>query len=33
VILFASGEPQATVYGAQSRARFERAFAPHVVDR
>jgi thioredoxin 1 len=27
VILFAGGEPRATVYGAQSRARFERAFA------
>lgn len=30
VILFVGGEPQATVYGAQSRERFERAFAPHV---
>jgi thioredoxin 1 len=27
VILFAGGEPRATVHGAQSRARFERAFA------
>ena len=26
VILFADGEPQATVHGAQSRTRFERAF-------
>jgi thioredoxin 1 len=26
VILFAAGEPKATVYGAQSRARFEREF-------
>jgi thioredoxin 1 len=33
VILFAGGEPRATVYGAQPRARFEREFAPHVVDR
>jgi thioredoxin 1 len=33
VILFADGEPKATVYGAQPRARFERDFAPHVVDR
>jgi thioredoxin 1 len=30
VILFADGEPRATVYGAQSRARFERDFAPFV---
>jgi len=30
VILFADGEPQATVYGAQPRARFERDFAPHL---
>jgi thioredoxin len=30
VILFARGEPRATVYGAQSRARFEREFAPHL---
>ena len=28
VILFAEGEPKATVYGAQSRSRFEREFAP-----
>jgi thioredoxin 1 len=30
VILFAGGEPRATVYGAQPRARFEREFAPHL---
>jgi thioredoxin 1 len=30
VILFAEAEPKATVYGAQSRERFERAFAPHL---
>jgi thioredoxin len=30
VILFAEGEPKATVYGAQPRARFERDFAPFV---
>jgi thioredoxin 1 len=30
VILFAGGEPKATVHGAQPRARFERAFAPFV---
>ena len=30
VILFAGGEPKATVYGAQSRAQFEREFAPFV---
>ena len=30
VILFADGEPKATVYGAQPRARFEREFAPHL---
>jgi thioredoxin 1 len=30
VILFAGGEPKATVYGAQSKARFEREFAPHL---
>jgi thioredoxin 1 len=30
VILFAGGEPKATVYGAQSRATFEREFAPFV---
>ncbi len=29
VVLFAQGEPQATVYGAHSREHFERAFAPH----
>jgi thioredoxin len=28
VILFAGGEPKATVYGAQPRARFEREFGP-----
>jgi thioredoxin len=30
VILFAEGEPKATVYGAQPRERFERAFAAHL---
>ena len=30
VILFADGEPKATVYGAQPRRRFEREFAPHL---
>ncbi len=30
VILFADGEPKATVYGAQPRSRFEREFAPFV---
>jgi thioredoxin len=30
VILFAKGEPKATVHGAQPRARFEREFAPFV---
>jgi thioredoxin 1 len=30
VILFAGGEPQATVFGAQSRSRYEREFAPFV---
>ena len=30
VILFAGGEPKATVFGAQPRARFEREFAPFV---
>ena len=30
VILFADGEPRATVYGAQPRETFERAFAPFV---
>ena len=30
VILFTGGEPKATVYGAQSRVRFEREFSPHL---
>ena len=30
VILFAGGEPRATVYGAQPRATFEREFSPYV---
>ena len=30
VILFAEGEPKATVHGAQPRSRFERAFADFV---
>jgi thioredoxin 1 len=30
VILFAEGEPKATVYGAQPRGRFEREFTPFV---
>jgi thioredoxin 1 len=30
VILFADGEPRATVHGAQPRARYEREFAPHL---
>ena len=30
VILFAEGDPKATVYGAQPRDRFERAFSPHL---
>jgi len=30
VVLFAEGEPRATVYGAQPRARFEREFSPFV---
>ena len=30
VILFADGEPRATVYGAQPRARFERDFTPYL---
>jgi thioredoxin len=30
VILFAEGEPKATVHGAQPRARFEREFGPFV---
>lgn len=30
VVLFADGEPKATVYGAQPRARFEREFSAFV---
>ena len=30
VILFAGGEPRATVFGAHSRSRYERAFAQHL---
>jgi thioredoxin len=30
VILFADGEPRATVYGAQTRDRFEREFSRHL---
>ena len=30
VILFADGEPKATVHGAQPRARFEREFTSHL---
>ncbi len=30
VVLFAGGEPRATVYGAQPRSRFEREFSPFV---
>jgi thioredoxin 1 len=30
VVLFADGEPMATVHGAQPRPRFEREFAPFV---
>ncbi len=30
VILFSGGEARATVYGAQPRKRFERAFSPFV---
>jgi len=30
VMLFAEGEPRATVHGAQSRRRFERELGPHV---
>jgi thioredoxin len=30
VVLFAGGEPRATVYGAQPRSRFEREFSPYV---
>ena len=33
VILFDRGEPRATVYGAQPRARFEREFSPFVQDQ
>jgi thioredoxin 1 len=32
VILFAGGEPRATVLGAQPRARYEEAFADHLVE-
>lgn len=32
VILFVEGEPRATVDGAQPRARFERAFVPHLAE-
>jgi len=30
VILFSKGDAKATVYGAQPRGRFERAFTPHL---
>jgi thioredoxin 1 len=30
VILFAGGEPRATVHGAQPRARYDHEFAPHL---
>jgi thioredoxin 1 len=30
VVLFAGGEPKATVHGAQPRSRFEREFSPFV---
>jgi thioredoxin 1 len=30
VVLFAGGEPRATVHGAQPRSRFERELGPHV---
>jgi thioredoxin 1 len=30
VILFAGGEPKATVYGAQSQARYEQAFGAFI---
>jgi thioredoxin 1 len=30
VVLFSGGEPRATVYGAQSRERYDNAFAPHL---
>jgi len=29
VVLFAAGEPRATIYGARSRDSYERAFAPY----
>jgi thioredoxin 1 len=30
VILFADGEPRATVHGAQSETRYQREFGPHL---
>jgi thioredoxin 1 len=30
VILFATGEPRETIYGARSRSQYERAFAPYL---
>jgi thioredoxin len=30
VVLFVAGEARETVYGAQPRSRYERAFAPHL---
>jgi thioredoxin 1 len=33
VVLFAEGEPRATVYGAQPCDRFEREFSPFVRER
>jgi thioredoxin len=30
VVLFVDGRPRETVYGAQSRDRYERAFVPHL---
>jgi thioredoxin 1 len=30
VVLFADGEPMATIYGAHSRARYEHQFAPFI---
>jgi thioredoxin len=30
VVLFTGGEPRETVLGAQPRARYEQAFAPHL---
>jgi thioredoxin 1 len=30
VILFADGDPKATIHGAQPRSRFEREFTPHL---